>query len=322
MNATTDPFPNPALPVRRYVWRVRVEDALRLPDYAGSMLRGAFGHALRQIACVTRQKSCTDCSLKSACSYSYLFETPVPPSMAVLRRYPSAPHPIVIEAPLGPRDLAEGETFSFSMVLIGRALFSVPLVVLAWQRACASGLGSRRIRVTLEAYREEGESDWRALEDPAHWKGDTPAIPPMPDRDLVLRFLTPYRGKHDGKLTSANDLRFRDFFSHLQRRVGLLRAFHGPEGEWTWDYVAALEIAERVTWEAVDAHWMDWTRYSSRQVREMQLGGVLGSYRLPNAELEPLWPLLYLGQWVHAGKNTSFGLGQYEILPATQEPCA
>lgn len=318
MNTTTGSFPHPALPVRRYVWRLRAEDSLRLPDYAGSMLRGAFGHALRQIACVTRQKVCTDCPLQSACSYSYLFETPVPASMAVLRRYPSAPHPIVIEAPLGPRDLAAGESFGFSMVLIGRALFSVPMVVLAWQRACASGIGSRRISTVLEAYREEGERDWRAPEDPAPWKNDTFVIPPMPEGELILRFLTPYRGKQEGRLTSAAQLRFRDFFSHLQRRVGLLCAFHGTESEWRWDYVAALEIAERVCWEPLDAHWMDWIRYSSRQAQEMHMGGVLGSYRISNADLKPLWPLLYLGQWTHAGKNTSFGLGQYVIIPAAQ----
>jgi hypothetical protein len=63
---------------------------------------------------------------------------------------------------------------------------------------------------------------------------------------------------------------------------------------------------------------MDWIRYSSRQAQEMHLGGVLGSYRISNAYLEPLWPLLYLGQWTHAGKNTSFGLGQYVIIPAAQ----
>lgn len=37
-------------PVARYRFEFKVRQTIRLPDYAGSMLRGAFGHALRQLS--------------------------------------------------------------------------------------------------------------------------------------------------------------------------------------------------------------------------------------------------------------------------------
>lgn len=43
------------LPVARYRLTFRVNETIHFPEYAGSMIRGAFGRALRKIACMTRQ---------------------------------------------------------------------------------------------------------------------------------------------------------------------------------------------------------------------------------------------------------------------------
>jgi CRISPR-associated protein Cas1 len=44
------------------------------------------------------------------------------------------------------------------------------------------------------------------------------------------------------------------------------------------------------------------------------LGGIIGKVEF-KAELEPLWKeLLWLGEYVHVGNNTSFGFGEYRIL--------
>src|SRR5690606_12579235 len=106
-----------ALPLNRYTFTVRALQSLRLPDYAGSMLRGAFGHALRRVACMTRMKECTGCPLLATCPYSQIFETP-PLAHHALQKFSAMPNPYVIEPPEGgARVLAEGDTFSFSMVL-------------------------------------------------------------------------------------------------------------------------------------------------------------------------------------------------------------
>ena len=93
----------------------------------GSLLRGAFGHALRRLACTTRQSDCKPCPLQGTCPYPPIFESP-----AHARLVTRAPNPYVIEPPApGARQLESGEGFEFAMVLIGQALGQLPLIVLA-----------------------------------------------------------------------------------------------------------------------------------------------------------------------------------------------
>ena len=71
--------------------------------------------------------------------------------------------------------------------------------------------------------------------------------------------------------------------------------------------------------DARDLHWFDWVRYSSRQKQEMTLGGVLGRWTLhgPTDALASAWPWLWLGQWLHAGKNATMGMGAFSMENAT-----
>jgi CRISPR/Cas system endoribonuclease Cas6 (RAMP superfamily) len=47
------------------------------------------------------------------------------------------------------------------------------------------------------------------------------------------------------------------------------------------------------------------------------MGGLVGSVHLEMRGLEDFWPYLWLGQWTHAGKGTSMGMGAYTIKPAS-----
>jgi hypothetical protein len=96
----------------------------------------------------------------------------------------------------------------------------------------------------------------------------------------------------------------------LQRRMGLLQAFHEPDAPYAWDYREALQRTEAVQMRGWDLRWKDWQRYSSRQKSTMTLGGIVGQVQFTNIP-DLLWPMLYLGQWTHVGKNASFGLGRY-----------
>lgn len=59
---------------------VRQQDTLQLREQPGSMLRGAFGHALRELACITDLPDCKQCPLNQTCQYTRIFETQFHPN--------------------------------------------------------------------------------------------------------------------------------------------------------------------------------------------------------------------------------------------------
>ena len=99
----------------------------------------------------------------------------------------------------------------------------------------------------------------------------------------------------------------------LIRRIALLSEFHMDSPIET-DFHALSLQAEQIR-DTRELTWRDWTRYSSRQRQTMQLGGVVGTWILTGIS-ETYLPYLNLGQWLHVGKNATFGLGQYKMEEA------
>jgi hypothetical protein len=88
------------LELSRYELRLRARQAVSLPSFLGSTLRGAFGHALKEAVCVMSHRRCEGCLVASRCIYPYVFETPVPPDVPQLRGQKQAPHPFILTPPM------------------------------------------------------------------------------------------------------------------------------------------------------------------------------------------------------------------------------
>ena len=116
----------------------------------------------------------------------------------------------------------------------------------------------------------------------------------------------------------ARDIDARALLVTLARRWQLLLDMHLGQAAPQQDFTTLVPQAQAIALTGEDLHWWDWGRYSQRQQREMKLGGLLGTLHLAG-ELAPFSALLHLGQWLHVGKNTSFGLGGYRLsVPASQ----
>lgn len=301
-----------ALPILRLHLTVRAEGPLQLPPYAGSMLRGAFGHALLALSPLPHTDG-NPCALHASCPYCQLFAAP-PLSGHSLQKFSHMPQPYVIEPPVsGEQLLLAGQTFGFGLVLIGKALGMLPTVMQAWQRALHTGLGAGHTPCTLvEVLDENGVQPLPVMD--KQLSDLTPQLPPAPalDGQATLHFHTPLRLQVQGKPVRAGQLSARDLLVALARRSQLLCDVHLGAGAPQLDFSTLSIQATVITLQDEGLRWFDWGRYSQRQQKEMQLGGLLGHVHL-QGDLAPFAQLLHQGQWLHVGKNASFGLGGYTL---------
>jgi len=308
--------PGAVLPVARYRFSFRMEDDLRLPEYSGSLLRGQFGAALRRTACMTGAPTCAGCPLYRTCPYPAIFETPAP-EMHALQRFSQVPNPYVIEPPpLGTRYVAAGDILSFDIVLVGRALDQLPLIAYALQRAFGHGIGRLRARGRVEDIAVEGagepESLWDAERSRIGGHEQILSVPSLPEvGSVTLKIVTPLRLQNQGHRIPKVELRPRTLFTALLRRASLLFELHAALPGLAVDAPRLAAAAERLV-DGRRLEWKDWTRFSSRQEREMTLGGVIGEWTL-SGDLGELLPWFWLGQWLHVGKNATMGMGRYSL---------
>lgn len=324
------PLTWPALPIARYRFTARLQQSLRLPGYAGSLLRGQFGAALRHLACMTHQPSCNGCPLLATCPYPRIFEAR-PPADHTLQNFSAIPNAYVVEPPapvierppagaLHPAQYEAGQELVFHMVLVGTALEQLPLIIYAWQRALARGLNKSRSQAELL------QVQWIDGDDLPHtvWSSAHPQvaahaaslrIPAMPRVSaLQLQIHTPLRLQHQSRPIKPAQLTPKTLIAAVARRAALMLEFHAQQPQWGGLVPPVCEQARQLH-DHRDLRWFDWVRYSSRQRQEMTLGGVLGCWTLHGSveALAHAWPWLHLGQWLHVGKNASFGMGGYRL---------
>jgi hypothetical protein len=126
---------------------------------------------------------------------------------------------------------------------------------------------------------------------------------------VTLAFVTPTRLRQAADLVARPD--FATLATALLRRVSVLAETHCG-GKADLDARAILDAATSVRVEKSELRWHDWERYSARQQTRMSLGGFVGPVTFVGS-LTPWWALLKIGEVLHVGKGTAFGLGKYRI---------
>jgi len=308
---------NLELPVQRYRLVFAARAGRATPAFAGNVWRGAFGHALRDAACLTGAPSCLGCARRAECAYAYVFETPPPANAALMRLYPNAPHPFVLRELT---DQAAG-TATLQLTLVGRAQALLALVVQALRQAAQGTHGIDGERLSLREVQQEaglGCETWQRIDCERDLLRPLPSpvalLPAAPEAAVRLRFITPLRVKREGNAVGAQALDFGALFGTLMRRVSMLQAFHTD----TPLQAPFAELAARSREVRMRSHLEPAAqqRFSNRQRRAMPMNGLLGWVELDAVDAQAFWPFLWLGQFVHAGSATTMGLGCYEIEPA------
>lgn len=298
-------------PLCRYRLFFQVTEPFALPEYAGSALRGAFGRALRKISCMTKQADCRSCWLYQTCPYTNIFETPAPNDHP-LQKFSQVPNAYVIE-PLewGEQCYAKGDTFAFDLVLFGRTLGQLALILFAFKRALEFNLAGGKAMLTDFAKIAENQTALSLFQqEKIQEHSQVLSVPSDLPSSLTLEFITPLRIQENGKPLREQEINKTRFLITLAKRISLLAEFHAQPLHLDFEVLIA-QISQIE--DEKQLKWQDWTRYSSRQKQKMKLGGVVGTWTFRNLS-EELAALLYIGQWLHCGKNATFGLGKYRII--------
>lgn len=315
----------------RFQFNLLPLEKIELPLYKGSTFRGGFGHAFKRVVCIQKGKECNDCMVKSTCVYSYIFETSPPEDTKILRLYKNVPHPFVIEPPLTSQCLFnKGEEITFNLVLIGRAIQYLPYFIYTFDELGNIGIGRRRGKFLLKSVTTgiEGSSTGNKRDN----AGENSVIYSVEDKilhnhirvltveemlspnslssNIEIEFLTPTRMIFNERLVV--EVEFHQIVRTLLRRISSLSYFHCGE-LLELDFKELIEKAERIKCTDSDLRWYDWERYSARQETRMKMGGFTGK-AVFEGDLEEFMPLIALGEYIHVGKGTSFGLGKYRAI--------
>ena len=301
----------------RYRISLTAHSPIVMPPYAGSTLRGGFGHAFRKMVCTQGPIDCRDCTLKAVCPYPYIFETAPFEGAQQLRTYGDVPRPFVID-PLSTRgEYRRGESFAFDLTLVGRAIDYLPYFLVSFRELGEIGIGKGRGRFELtQVQTDSGEPIYDSNTQMVHNLNNTLSFneiqgeaASLPTDQLTVHLLTPTRITHKGQITDT--LPFHLFWRRLIGRISALAYFHCGES-LDLDFKGLIAQAETVQTVQSKLRWHDWTRYSSRQNQKMQLGGLIGKATYAG-DLAVFLPFMALGRFLHVGKNATFGLGKYRI---------
>jgi hypothetical protein len=212
-----------------------------------------------------------------------------------------------------------GESFDFNLILFGEYNDYLPYFVYAFELMGQKGLGKkidgRRATYVLSSIESEdrqiySSQDQRLATDFCSRKITLEeAALPLQTGTLEILLKTPLRLKFENHLQAQ--LPFSLVVRAMLRRISALFEAYG-DGEPELDYRGLVERSKHIEIFSEDLAWYDWQRYSNRQEAKMLMGGMSGSVSYQGCLGEYL-PLLELCREFHLGKQTAFGLGNFDF---------
>ncbi len=304
-----------------------------LPALIGSTLRGAFGHALKAIACAMPHGNCEKCFLSEVCLYPAVFE---PTSKS---RFKDLPRPFVFEPPVPPftREISASQTLkirvpksgqiSYGLTLIGEAIDKIPYFIYAFDLMAQHGIGGKRhpfrlIKVfQINEFAQKNlifEQDYHHLKSfPNTTLADYVRIRLEnfnPFGNLKICLQTPLRIRRkdeSGRIYILEKINFPDFFKQCSLRLKNLSQTYGTP--LIYDYQNLMKKAEEVK-TVKDNLWRhDFVRLSNRQNKNIELDGMLGEIEYDFVKNEELLPIILSAELLNIGSASVMGLGKFKL---------
>jgi hypothetical protein len=292
------------------------EERIVFPHFKGNVFRGSMGKALRRLTCASGLDDCKDCLLSNNCIYSRIFESFNPGvNQSILGKVEKAPHPFIIDVnEKNQLEYSRNREIRFRLTLIGEAMKYISYFILAFIDIGESGIGRTRGCFKIKQVWSGGQEIYNA-----HKKKITLDFDSIPGSRFMgekwdkgcldISLETPLRLKYDQRF--QKQITFPMIVSNLLRRVYLL-ANHYCGGPASVDMKELIEMSKKVVLVNSEIYWHQQERYSYRQNRGVSMAGVSGTLDF-EGDFNPFIAFLRIGEYLHLGKGTSFGLGKIKI---------
>lgn len=297
--------------VARLQFTIQPLEEMHLGKYPAITLRGGLGYALKQTAC-----NCID-THEESCIYARLFEE----FEGVIwdEQYVPYVRPMIIHTGINHQfTYKKYETYQFEVLLFGEMIQHYDMLILAFKQFGRNGIGDEQQKFRLlqvsslesmiptiiydngAVYAEPKPLQWDLIQQ----------LPQQP-MNVKLTFTTPLRLKVQGE--QQYDVSIEVLVDHLLRRMKSLSYFHQQALRVDEDWCAEMiEHAFNVETNHSAFKYVKYNRYSTRQKKHIRIDGIEGHLKLQHVSSN-LLALLYVGQFMHIGKQTVFGLGHYQL---------
>ena len=287
------------------------EDAV-LPRYKASALRGGMGEMLLRANCI-RDRKCELCDFEPECIVRRMMYS----KMEIQPKFMTSGDSVgyVTECEDYHEEFSQGDTFRFNLILFGKSIVYFSQYLNALYALGMNGLGKEhgRFRI-ISITNTKGQEILRnddilmknyevsRLQDYVDYRVANSQKNP-PEGEIL--FKTPLALKYKGEMVRSFEP--EAIFEGIKRRIYMLACFEGIESDIMNEVIS--EVPEVISEDHYD---ISIRRYSNHQESAMNLKGIEGRLVLENIP-EEMRDILYAGELVHIGKNTSFGFGRYRL---------
>ncbi len=272
---------------------IQLEQDTVFPAFKGSMLHGWFGHALKQ----------ADEQAFFICYGEHSAQQPKPYLIC-----PSDDHKT---------HWHQGELFSFEISLFGDATKLIDPIVIALKLGEKMGLGSMRTPfkvISISTITANGLKTGAHVLTLEHYLvNKLDEMPELNRIELALAISTPMRLKYNGQVVKKQAPPLEFWINAILRRLTQLSRFWVTDNQDLLNdlYAQRPRISHCET--TSHCYFEDWQRFSKKEQSNLPFGGLKGQVSY-YGEISQALPLLILGEQLHLGGKTTFGLGKYQLI--------
>ena len=293
------------------------EEKIVFPSFKGNMFRGALGKTLRNLTCASRLSECKQCLIKEHCIYSKVFDSfNFQGKQSMLKKVEKAPHPFIIYVPDKDQlEYRQNQPIRFYLTITGDMVEYISYFILAFIDMGERGIGKTRARFSVKEVRNGNNTVYNGIDKRVNLDFDTKSgidfMSEKWDKDsLTVSLAAPLRLKYDRRIQKR--ITFEMIISNLLRRIYLLANFY-CNGPGSVDFKDLIDMSREIALSDSHAYWQPQVRFSYRQNKELSMGGVSGTLKF-RGDFNPFISFLRIGEYLHLGKGTAFGLGKIKIF--------